>query len=72
MRYYANIYYAPLSDFLRQDSIKTENQLMMLSDSSWKEYPNTGRSTGSYILFYQGGPMDHCTHVPGQVYQYNY
>ena len=27
----------------------------------------TGRSTGAYIIFYQGGPIDYGTHVPGPV-----
>ena len=27
------------------------------------------RSTGAYIIFYQGGPIDHGTHVPGPVAQ---
>ena len=27
------------------------------------------RSTGAYIIFYQGGPIDHGTHVPGPVSQ---
>ena len=34
-------------------------------DSSWQDCPDTGRSTGEYIVFYQGGPIDHDTHVPG-------
>ena len=34
------------------------------SDSSWQDCPDTGRSTGEYIIFYQGGPIDHGTHVP--------
>ena len=29
----------------------------------------TGRSTGAYIIFYQGGPIDHGTHVPVPVAQ---
>ena len=29
----------------------------------------TGRSTGAYIIFYQGGPIDHGTPVPGPVSQ---
>ena len=37
--------------------------------SSWKDCPDTGRSTGAYIIFYQGGPIDHGTHVPGPVAQ---
>ena len=27
----------------------------------------TGRSTSSYIILYQGGTIDHLTHVPGPV-----
>ena len=42
---------------------------MDFSDSSWQDFPDTGRSTGEYIIFYQGGPIDHGTHVPGLVAQ---
>ena len=42
---------------------------MAFSDSSWKYCPDTGRSTVAYIIFYQGGPIDHGTHVPGPVAQ---
>ena len=42
---------------------------MDFSNSSWKDCPYTGRSTGAYIILYQGGPIDHGTHVPGPVSQ---
>ena len=42
---------------------------MAFSDSSQKYCPDTGRSTGAYIIFYQSGPIDHGTHVPGPVSQ---
>ena len=35
LKYYADINDAPVSDLLRKSSIKTENQLMDFSDSSW-------------------------------------
>ena len=60
---------APVYDLLRQANIKTENHLMDFSDSSWQDFPYTGRSTGAYIIFYQGGSIDHGTHVPGPVDQ---
>ena len=34
LKYYAYMNYAPVSDLLRQASIKTENQLMAFSNSS--------------------------------------
>ena len=37
---------------------------MDFSNSSWQDCPDTGRSTGAYIIVYQGGPIDHVTHVP--------
>ena len=69
LKYYADMKDEPLSDLSRQASINTEIQLMDLSDSSWKDCTDTDRSTGEYIVFYQGGPIDHGTHVPGPVDQ---
>ena len=67
LKCYANTTDASVTDLLRQVSIKTENHLMALSDSSWKDCPDTGRGTGEYIIFYQGGTIDHGKHVPGPV-----
>ena len=69
LQQYANIQDAPLSDLLIQASIKIYKQLIVLSDSIWQDYPDTAIITGEYILFYQGVPIDHCTHVPGAVDQ---
>ena len=69
LHYYADMNDAPVSELLRQDSIKTDNQLMDFYDSSWKYFPDNGRSTVSYIIFYQGVTIDHGTHVPGPVSQ---
>ena len=59
----------PVSDLLRRASIKNDNQLMDLYDSIWQYFPDTGRSTDAYIIFYQGGPIDHGTHVPVPIAQ---
>ena len=44
---------------------------MVFCDSIWKDCQDTGRSTGAYIVFYQCGPIDNFTHVPGTVAQYS-
>ena len=67
LKYYADMNDALVTVLLRQASIKTENHLMAFSDSSCQDFPDTGRSIGAYIIFYQGGPIDHVTHVPGPV-----
>ena len=69
LNYYADMNDAPVTDLLRQASIKNENHLMAFSDSSWQDCPDTGRSTGAYIIFYQGGSIDHVTNVPRPVAQ---
>ena len=38
--------------------------MIVFSRSIWKYFPNTGKITGAYIIFYQDGPIGHCTHVP--------
>ena len=38
LKYYADINDAPVSELLRQASIKTKNQLMAFSDFSWKGF----------------------------------
>ena len=65
LKCYADMNDAPVSEQLRQASINTKNQYMALSDSSCKYCTNTGRSTGSYIIFYQCGPIEYeCYHIP--------
>ena len=44
---YANINYAPVSEQLRQASIKIENQFICFYDSSCQYCPYTGRSIGA-------------------------
>ena len=54
LQYYADMNDAPVTDMLRQASIKIENNLMVFSDSSWQDCPDTGINKGAYIIFYQG------------------
>ena len=52
LKYYADLNDTPVTDPLRQANIKAKNHLMYFSDSSWQDFPDTGRSTGAYIIFY--------------------
>ena len=67
LKYYSDLNDATVTDLLRQSNIKNKNHLMDFSDSSWQDCPDTVISTGAYIIFYQGGPIDHGTHVSGPV-----
>ena len=55
LKYYAYINDAPITDILRQANIKTKNHLTAFSEFSWQDCPDTGRSTGAYIILYQCG-----------------
>ena len=63
LKYYEDLNDALVNDLMRQANIKTDNHLMAFSDSSWQDFPDTGRITGVYIIFYQGGTIDHATRV---------
>ena len=69
LKYYLNINDAPVSYLLIQASNKTENRLMDFSSPGWQDCPDTGRSTGAYIVSYRGGTIDHGIHVLGPVSQ---
>ena len=71
LKYYSRIYDAHISENLRQANIKTNNKLMVLSDFRCQDFPDTVRSTGANIMFYQYGTIDHLTHVPGPFSQYS-
>ena len=61
---------APVNDLLRQANIKTDNRLMYFSNSGCQDFRYIGsRSTRTYIILYQGGPIEHGTHVTGPVAQ---
>ena len=47
LKYYVDLNYAPVTDPLRQASIKTKNHLMDFSDYSWQYFPETERGTGA-------------------------
>ena len=51
--FYFKIENTPLSDLLIQDSIKSEINVVVLSDSIYKHCPDTVIIKGAYILFYQ-------------------
>ena len=42
---------------------------MAFHDYSWQDFPETGISIGAYIIFYQGSPIDHDTHITVPVTQ---
>ena len=67
LKYYDDMKDATLSDLLRQAIITPDNQLIVSSDSSWKDFPDTGRSTGAYIIFIKMGQLTMSHMLQGQL-----
>ena len=55
----------------KMDSISNEIKLIVLYYYRSQDYPDTGISIGAYIVFYQGVPIYHWTHVTGPFSQYS-
>jgi hypothetical protein len=57
--YYANVVDAPVSKLIYNQNIDpTTSAFYAFADSSWQDCPDTGRSTGGYYIFFQGGIVD--------------
>ena len=56
---------ATIYDLLRQYILKTNKLFYLFSDSIWQECQDNSITTGSYIVFYQGGPIDRFKHILG-------
>ena len=69
LKYYADMKDAHLSDLLRQANINTKRMLMPFSDYSCQDCIGSVRSIGAYMIFYQGGTIEHSKNVPGPVPQ---
>ena len=67
LKYYHDISDSPLYDLQIQNDVDPVHPILGMHDSSWNDCPDTGRSTGSYQLFVQGGPVDFSTFVPAPV-----
>ena len=67
MKYYHDISDSPLYDLQIQNDVDPVHPIVGMHNSSWNDFPDTGRSTGSYQLFVQGGPVDFSTFVPAPV-----
>jgi hypothetical protein len=49
---------------LRLNNITPSRNLFTFTDSSWDDDFDTSRSTGGYLIFYQGGVVDHSSNMP--------
>ena len=65
LKFFSDFKCSSVYKLLINNNIKTtEDSVIIFSDSSWNDCIDTGRSTGGYISFNQGGPADYGSHLP--------
>ena len=67
LTFYSDITHSPVYKMLKQNDIQPSRNLFTFTDSSWDDDQDTSRSTGGYLIFYQGGVVDHSSNMPGPV-----
>jgi len=67
VRFFADYTTSPLFQHLQTHGMPTDQQLIVMSDSSWNDNVDTGRSTGCFLIFYMGGIIDHSSNMPEPV-----
>jgi hypothetical protein len=65
--YYADMSQAPVTKLLDSIGAPTAFPIVMFTDSSWQDCPDTSRSTGCYLAFCQGGIVDRASFVPSPI-----
>jgi hypothetical protein len=67
IKFYSNFMEAPLLKSLSSQNIEQHHPFFCFSDSSWNDDPDTGRSTGCFIITYMGRVVDHSSNMPNPV-----
>ena len=67
LKYYRHIEDSPIHVLLQENGIKSTLNIYGMHDSSWQDCPDTGRSTGAFLNFFQGGVVDFNSFLPTPV-----
>ena len=68
LKYYSDPSRSPISKLVAEKTeFKGDAPLILFTDSSWQDCPDTGRSTGGYYLYQQGEIVDGGCFLPTPV-----
>ena len=67
LTFYSDVLDAPISRLLFEYGVDPTAPLITFSDLSWQDCPDSGRSTGGYTTFFQGGVIDSASGLPDPV-----
>ena len=66
IRFYHDPKASPIGELLSRNNVDLR-RIVTFADSSWQDDKDTGRSTGSFAIFCQGGLVDYSSFVPDPV-----
>ncbi|KAG7340238.1 reverse transcriptase RNA-dependent DNA polymerase [Nitzschia inconspicua] len=69
IKFYSDIKLSPLYQMMIEtgNAEHAEAPLILFTDSSFQDCPDTSKSTGGYLLFMKGGVVDNSSHLAGVV-----
>ena len=67
IRFYSDWKHSNIYHVLESNKIECKNKLVAMSDSSWQDCLDTGKSTGGYLIFFSGGLIRFSSNVPSPV-----
>ena len=66
--FYSGVTRSPIYQLVKENTdANPDAPIIMFTDSSWQDYPDTGRSTRCYQIYQQGGIVDAASFVPNPV-----
>ena len=66
--FYSDVTRSPIYQLVKENTdANPDAPIIMFTDSSWQDCPDTGRSTGCYQIYQQGGIVDAASFVPNPV-----
>ena len=66
--FYSDVGRSPIYQLIKENTdASPKAPIIMFTDSSWQDCPDTGRSTGCYQIYQQGGIVEAASFVPNPV-----
>jgi hypothetical protein len=67
LTFYSDITNSPSYKVLLDNNVLPSRNMFTFCDSSWDDDHDTSRSTGGFLIFYQGGVVDHSSNMPDPI-----
>ena len=66
-KYYSDVKESPMFEVLQKTNVDRHSDIVVFTDASWQDCPDTGRSTTGYLIFYRGGVVEANSQLPAPI-----